>query len=240
MSINEKKYLIVGDGRLAKHLSFYFSTIGLTFEKWARSNKICKLEDALGDTNTVLLAISDGAITCFVKDHLPLLQGKAVIHFSGALAIDGVIGCHPLMTFPPQLYAEDFYHDILFCIDDDAPDFRDLFPRLNNPYIAIAKEKKARYHTLCVMANNFTCLLWQKFYKEMIDDFGADKKSLDPFLRRTTENIIHNYKTCLTGPLVRKDSETIKKNLLSLENDSFQQVYQSFVKMYEETGLEIQ
>lgn len=48
-----------------------------------------------------------------------------------------------------------------------------------------------------------------------------------------TANIVGNVRTALTGPLVRRDAETIAANLTALEGDPFHDIYAAFVRAYE-------
>jgi 2-dehydropantoate 2-reductase len=235
----KKRYLVVGNGRLAKHLCHYFTLMKIEYTQWYKEQKRDLLQNAVSNSDIVLLAISDGSIESFIDSEKKLLKGKTLIHFSGALVTEKATGCHPLMTFTEELYDLELYTSILFCLDEGSPDFNLLFPELPNPHIIIPGRLKPYYHSLCVLANNFTCILWQKFYDEMIENFGAEPKNLDNFLKRTTSNIINNYKTCLTGPLARDDKETIKKNIASLNLDPFKKVYQSFVDAYGEQAKNI-
>ena len=229
------KYLIVGRGRLAKHLSYYFLSLDITHDIWDRKMSTDLLKEYVQNVDIVLLAIPDDSIEAFVDSNKDFLTGKTIIHFSGSLVTEKAYGCHPLMTFAEDLYEPEFYKTILFCLDEGIPDFNELFPQLLNPHIKIPADLKPFYHSLCVLANNFTCLLWQKFYDEMNTAFGAKPEHLDSFLKKTTSNILKDHKTCLTGPLVRDDMKTIKKNLDSLQLDPFKQVYKSFVDAYNKT-----
>ncbi len=229
---SKQEYAIIGNGRLAKHLCHYFSLMKIEFSHWYLELESNLLKECLTNADIVLLAITDSAIESFAEENRKFLKDKIVIHFSGALVTDKAIGCHPLMTFSEELYDLELYSSILFCLDDSSTKFSTLFPDLPNPHIIIPNRLKPYYHALCVLANNFTCILWQKFYDEMITNFGAEPGNLDVFLKKTTSNILNDYKTCLTGPLVRNDLETIKKNITSLNLDPFKKVYQSFVDAY--------
>jgi 2-dehydropantoate 2-reductase len=233
IDVEEKKYLIVGSGRLSHHLKFYFSSVGISYLSWSRKDNY-SLEGKLLSADIVLLAISDCAIENFILENKSHFKDKTLVHFSGALATDYAVGCHPLMTFTESLYDSSFYQKILFTLDDDGPEFNEIFPLLKNPNIRISKRMKGKYHALCVMANNYTCLLWQKFFDELTNEFGAESKDLEPFLFQTFKNITADYKSCLTGPLSRNDTTTITKNLSSLDGDAYKQVYKSFVDMYNE------
>jgi len=181
----------------------------------------------------ILLLIRDDAIEPFVKTHLA--ESKAVkIHFSGALNTRGIYGAHPLMTFGAALYAPEKYRDIHFIIDADAPDFAALLPGLPNAHARLDPAQKAKYHALCVMAGNFSCLLWQKLFDTLQSDFDIPAAAALPYLSQQTENLIADYRTALTGPLARGDAATIACNIAALKGDEFQAVYQAFVNAYTE------
>ena len=142
------EYIIIGSGRLAKHLDYYFSLMNIPHLSWHRKMSAERLKNFLKITNTVLLAISDSAIEPFINSNKKILGGKTIIHFSGALATKKAFGCHPLMSFSHSLYDHEFYKTILFCVDEDSPGFEALFPKLPNPHITIPKKQKPFYHAL--------------------------------------------------------------------------------------------
>jgi predicted short-subunit dehydrogenase-like oxidoreductase (DUF2520 family) len=47
------------------------------------------------------------------------------------------------------------------------------------------------------------------------------------------QNILLDPASALTGPLVRGDQQTLEKNLLALQEDPFQKVYESFIACYQ-------
>ncbi|APC97624.1 Rossmann-like and DUF2520 domain-containing protein [Francisella frigiditurris] len=224
-------YGIVGQGRLGKHLVKYFASLNLDFVVWDYKSTR-NLEVVFENVEIVLLAIPDKTIDLFLTES-PKLQKKVCIHFSGALVSRLAFGFHPLMTFNNEIYSDDVYKSILFVQDKKAPSFKDLFPELPNQYISIDERDKAYYHALCVLANNFTTILWQKFFYEMKNRFLASDKTLEPFIKQTMINIMKDPEKALTGPLVRNDEETISKNLKALDKDPFKEIYQSFVETYQ-------
>ncbi|GGF89386.1 MULTISPECIES: Rossmann-like and DUF2520 domain-containing protein [Cysteiniphilum] len=224
-------YGIIGNGRLARHIQFYFKLINIPHTLWHRQQPESP-EDILGQSDIILLAISDDAIDAFLNAH-PRLNNKLCVHFSGALVSQHALSYHPLMTFSPELQDLDFYQNLFFVGEDNEPTFSTIFPQLTNPFIQIPQAKKAYYHALCVMANNFTTLLWQKFFNEMTTTFDASLNDLKPYLKQTLLNIDNDYNNALTGPLKRQDLQTIKRNLDALEDDSFIKIYQAFVEVYQ-------
>ncbi len=225
------RYLIIGNGRVAKHFCHYFDLLQLPYQQWSRhADNTSTLPAKIDNATHILLLIADGAIEEFYLQHL---QGhdKTLIHCSGALAINNVIGAHPLMTFSHELYDLATYESIHFIVDVNAQ-LADILPGLNNPCHSIPKEAKAHYHALCVMSGNFSCILWQKLFNELESKYNIPHTAAMPYFQQQTKNLMQSPQAALTGPLVRDDKTTIAKNLNSLASDPYQQVYQAFVDAF--------
>lgn len=224
-------YLIIGNGRIAKHICFYFQTLNLSFRTWARSTspvEILSLE--LLQATHVIFLIKDEAIDAFIKDHIVHHSNKAVlIHFSGSLISQYAYSAHPLHTFSYDLYPAESYKKIPFIIESNGIEFTELLPGLNNPHYKIESAKKAYYHALCVMANNFTTLLWQKFFSSMSETFNIEREHLIPYLQQTFCNLENNIQNALTGPIARGDKNTLIKNLNALNGDNYFEIFRAFV-----------
>lgn len=225
-------YLIVGNGRMARHVSFYFDQLGIPYSQWARKTHSKEDIQALAHSAShVLILISDSAIEAFINDN-PCLNSKTLVHFSGSLVTPLAYGVHPLMTFADDLYTLEAYKKIPFVCDAGAPSFAKLFPGLPNQSHTLPAELKSRYHALCVMSNNFTTLLWQKFYQELEQTLNLPTSIIYPYLDQTLHNLKSNTICVLTGPLARNDKSTIDMNLKALEDDPFQSIYKAFVENY--------
>lgn len=225
-------YLLIGNGRVARHMAQYFNLLNLSFYTWNRNQSLADLHALLHDATHVLILISDKAIQTFADEHLQSHQGVHV-HFSGSVVSPNVYGAHPLQTFNQNSnYTLDVYQAIPFIIENEAPEVATLLPGLNNPHARIKKEDKAKYHALCVMSGNFTCMLWQKLFTDFENDFNIPKTMAFEFLQRQAINLITDSTRALTGPLVRDDKETIAKHINILTNDEYQDVYKSFVDCY--------
>lgn len=225
-------YLIIGNGRVARHFRHYLSLLGLAVAQWSRSESPLQLKALLPGATHVLVLVSDQAIEPFIAAHL---QDSAAlkVHFSGALATPLAFGAHPLMTFSAGLYSLDKYQSIPFVVDEGAPPFADLLPGLPNPHVTLAPELKAKYHALCVLAGNFSCLLWQKFFAALESELHLPQSTGHAYLRQQMENLLADPAAAFTGPLARGDRGTIEKNLSALAGDPFQRIYQSFVDLKE-------
>lgn len=221
-------YLIIGNGRVAKHFCHYFNQLGIVFSCWHRKLPREQLDKLLSSATHILILISDDAIDCFINSYLSTSKA-CLIHCSGSLTSEKAYGAHPLMSFSHELYAIEQYQAMTFVVDDDAPDSSELLPGLPNASVRLKKSLKAKYHALCVMAGNFSCILWQKLMRSFEQEFHLPSSISHPFLMQQSKNIMSDYTTALTGPLVRGDDETIAKNIAALEGDSFQEIYKSFV-----------
>jgi predicted short-subunit dehydrogenase-like oxidoreductase (DUF2520 family) len=235
-------YAIVGGGRLARHFSHYFQSLEIPHTRWTRDGQCSfnsfelsdaeqRLRETLGKADRVLLLVSDNAIGVLLKQY-PFLYEKRLIHCSGALSLPGVAGAHPLMTFTDDLYELETYLSIPFAVEA-GHSFEDLFPGLPNSYFAINVEDKARYHAMCVMAGNFSQVMWKGISERFEQQLDLPAGSLHPYLKRVAGNFIEAPKAALTGPLIRSDQQTIEKNIQSLDGDPLQDIYRAFVHFYQ-------
>lgn len=225
-------FAIIGNGRAAKHISHYFQLLKLPFIHWHKQSNT-PLEGIIEPATHVLVLISDAAIDSFIQEN-PCLSGKVLVHFSGCHISSLAYGVHPLISLSHHLYDLENYKKIPFIIEENALEFNELLPGLINPHFIIPRDQKAYYHSLCVMANNFTTLLWQKFFNELETRLNIPHENAATLLESTLINISRNYHTALTGPLVRGDQAIIEKNLQALQNDPFQEVYKTFIKIFGE------
>lgn len=218
----KKPYLIIGGGRLAKHLAYYLQLLGIPFNQWKRKDR-SKLEKLSSNSNKILLAISDDSIIPVAKK----FPDKLVIHFSGALTTKFAESAHPLFTFSNNLYQLKEYQNIPFITESKRMNFKELFPELINLSYVIEQREKEHYHAWASMVGNFSSFLISE-YKKVIVDLDLPKKILEPYLYQIVKNSI-NETDALTGPIIRGDQETIDKHLQIIEMD-FIPIYNSFLK----------
>jgi predicted short-subunit dehydrogenase-like oxidoreductase (DUF2520 family) len=181
-----------------------------------------------------LLAISDGAIEPFVRSH-PELDKSVRVHFSGRLTSPLAIGAHPLFSFAGTFYERDLYERIPFVIDQGSPPLASLIPGLPNPCFFIEPEQRERYHALCVLAGNFTTLLWRKLFFVLDAALGMPRQQALPYLESIMRGLAGSGAP-LSGPLSRGDQDTVRRNLAALKRDPFEQVYGAFVSAYQQQG----
>ncbi len=227
-------YLLIGDGRVASHLNCYFASIPLPFHTWCRRQSLRELDRLIHSSSHIMLLIRDDAIESFIKQHL-MHTNALLLHCSGSLVSDYAYGVHPLFSFNQGLYTPATYQAIPFVVEHDAPAFDRLLPGLANPHVCIHKSHKAKYHALCALSGNLSCLMWQTLFSTLQQEFHLPPAVAHAWLRQQTENLINHPDSALTGPLVRDDRVTIKKHLAALSDSPFQDLYQSFIDFYHQT-----
>jgi predicted short-subunit dehydrogenase-like oxidoreductase (DUF2520 family) len=222
---------IVGDGRVARHFSHYFTLLGRPVRQWSRRTSTETPVAALAPCRTVLLLIKDSAIEPFV-DGWPGLKDHCLVHCSGSLVTPVAQCVHPLMTFGPGVYDLGTYRQIPFVLDAGANALDQLLPGLPNPWFALAPEDRPYYHALCVVAGNFTTLLWREFFARLETRLGIPAAAAHPFLAQTAKNLTADAADALTGPLARRDTDTIAANLRALDGDPLHDIYAAFARAY--------
>jgi len=223
-----KKYTIIGDGKMAKHIIHYFNILGIDCNQWHRQQSHQILQKTVVDSDYILLLISDDAIDTFTQEH-SYLQRKTLIHFSGSLISENAFGCHPLMTFGDSLYDLSIYKSMPFVCDDNV-DFKSLFPQLNNTFFNLERSHKAYYHALCVIAGNFSQTLMRDSSQLLTNNFNLPKDILHPYLLQNVKNFIANSNQSITGPIQRNDSKTINSHLLAIKDQPLEGLYLSFLR----------
>lgn len=225
-------YGIVGDGRVARHMAHYLDLLGLQRVVWSRRlerNTSVSAGTALEQCGVVLVLISDAAVETFISAHTELRE-RTFIHCSGSLVTPLARGMHPLSTFATDLYDLETYRTIPFVCEEGMPAFEEVFPALPNPHYTLPSQLKPLYHTLAVMAGNFTTLLWTKLFTTFEERLELPRGIAVPYLRQIAANLEREPVTAATGPIVRGDRQTIQANLAALGTDPYREVYTAFVR----------
>lgn len=227
----KRQCLLIGDGRLARHLQFYLSSSGLDWLQWKRQEGFSKLETLIQnlDSPLVLLAVSDRAIENLARK-LPLSWVK--FHFSGALFTPLAFGVHPLMTFGFSLYPRKFYDEIPLIVDQAASKLPEI-QSLPNPIRALDSQNKPLYHSLCHLAGNYPKWIWAEVFRTLEDKLDVPREFFKVFLEESLKQSLNQQADLQTGPFGRADLETIQGHLASLQpfpilKKSYDSFYESF------------
>ncbi|MES3038824.1 MAG: DUF2520 domain-containing protein [Bdellovibrionota bacterium] len=225
-------YLIIGSGRLAHHLKFWFASRGMEILGWDRSQDPHLLNGLIKKSTHILLAIKDDAIQSFHDRYLAGFD-KKIIQFSGSQSFPGMQGAHPLMTFSHQLYDENFYEKINWMVEGSEP-LPSIFPELKNPFFNLPVEKKPLYHALCVVGGNLPQILWSWIEKEA-NNLNIPKDVWEIYWETSLKNFVSQGPTAITGPLVRNDKATLDMDLAALQQSSTTElanIFQAFIKNF--------
>lgn len=237
------KPLLLGNGRLAKHLRHYFQLLDIPHDYFenARNLSSPELHRKLKESNAIWILTSDRAIAEIKTALEKEITGTYTwIHSSAATEIEGMITLHPLMTFGPELYSLEQYQQIPFAVmgaETDAVTKAEnpLHPILSlpNTSFTIAREQRALYHAFAVMMSNLPVLLWSLTSEHANRELGLSPEVYAPILKQTLNNFLNLGANALTGPIARKDQLTIDKNLTALSGVNQLQltrIYESFLE----------
>ncbi len=204
-------------------------------------------QDVADAAELVFITTPDDAIAS-VASEIQWHNGQSVVHCSGADSTD-ILGSakklgaqvgafHPLQTFASVKQAIENIPGSTFAVEAEEPllnTLKDMATALDGHWIELRADDKVVYHAAAVIAGNYLVTLiklatdlWQSF--DIPPHQAA--QALMPLIRGT----IHNIETvgipqCLTGPIARGDTGTIKKHL-----DALQKVAPALVSTYQELG----
>jgi len=220
--------------------------------KLAEAISGCRLEDNQGvaDTAELIFITTPDDVIASVASQIQWHSGQSVVHCSGADSTDilepakklgAKIGAfHPLQTLASTKQAIENIPGSTFAIEAEEPllsTLKDMATAVDGHWIELKADDKVAYHAAAVIACNYLVTLvklatdlWQTF---SIPPHQATQALL-PLLRGTLNNIdTIGIPQCLTGPIARGDTGTIKKHL-----DALQKVAPALLSTYKELGLQ--
>jgi len=239
----EPEYLIIGSGRLARHLAFYLSKNQSKLWFFSRSpleglehlgTRVGTISDA-PDRAIRLLLLKDDVLVSFCSEHVKELNRGEIVQCSGSLSIQEfpirVHSYHPLFTFPLDLYPIEKYPTIPFVGEKGSLSFQALFPHLKNPVFELRSEHKIKYHALTSSICNFLSVIIQQFSQEREEmDLEIPTAHFQNIASQALQNAFSSPKTCLTGPIARQDSNLVQKHLGALEGSGLNEIYQGILR----------
>mgnify|MGYP000214897637 CR=1 FL=1 len=224
-------YLVIGDGRVARHMQHYLGLLGLSCSQWSRRTSTREsLEACLLQATHVLVLIRDDAIVEWVNTHHDLNPKAVWIHASAVVQSSLALFAHPLQSFSETFYDLATYQRIPFFIDERACAWDAFLPGLSNTHYVLPESKRTLYHAYLVLANNVTTCLWQHVFRQMKQHFNVESESLHLFLSTTLNNLKNNWETALTGPIDRRDYETCALDVAALSDDAYQPVLEGVIQ----------
>lgn len=206
-------------------------------------------QDLVNNTDLVFITTPDDTIAT-VASQVKWHNSQSVVHCSGADSTDileparksgATVGSfHPLQTLASVKAAMENIPGSTFGVEAEEPllsTLKDMAKALGGHSIELKVSDKVAYHAAAVFACNYLVTLvklatdlWQTF--SIPPDQAT--RALLPLIRGT----LHNIETvgipqCLTGPIARGDTGTIKKHLKALKAKS-----PALLSSYRELGLQ--
>mgnify|MGYP000698805690 CR=1 FL=1 len=106
--------------------------------------------------------------------------------------------------------------------------FESVFPALDNAHHKLDSNVQSKYHAYCVMAGNFSQMMWRALSQEM-KALGLPDDILHAYLAQNTLNYIQSPETAATGPLQRGDIKTIDKHMNALPEGDMKNIYKAYL-----------
>lgn len=237
-------HLILGNGRLSRHLEKYFALEGISFATWPRPRELTEeffilLSRTEKPITHLWILVSDSAISAVAAPILASFGSERLnlLHASGARVVPRLRSAHPLMTFGSELYDLETYRRIPFVLEDqyDGETPGAILGGLANPAIFLAPEKRPLYHAMVSASGNFPSMLWADIFRRFEKDLSLPRELLAPFLFQSLTNVIRLGDDAVTGPLVRGDQSTIRAHQNALAGSPLGDLYAAFVKYFSAT-----
>ncbi len=222
-------------------------------KKLAQAIQSClavKSNQAVADAaELVFITTPDGAIAS-VAAEVKWRAGQNVVHCSGADSTETLeparkmgarVGAfHPLQTFASAKQAIENIPGSTFALEAEEtllPTLKEMATALEGQWIELKASDKVLYHASAVIACNYMVTLvklatdlWQTFNVPT----NQATQALLPLLQGTLNNIgTVGIPQCLTGPIARGDTGTVKKHIEVLQKSA-----PSLLPTYRELGLQ--
>jgi len=222
-------------------------------DKLAQSISGCRAvnnnQAAADAADLIFITTPDDAIAPVVSE-IEWHSGQSVVHCSGAASTDilepakrlgAQVGAfHPLQTFASVKQSIDNIPGSTFAIEAEEPlltTLKEMATALEGDWIKLKASDKVLYHAAAFIACNYMVTLI-KLATDLWQTFNIPTpqatKALMPLLRGTLNNIdTVGIPQCLTGPIARGDTGTIKKHLEALQKSA-----PALLSTYRELGLQ--
>lgn len=163
-------------------------------------------------------------------------KGRDVFHTSGLLPASVLAplarrgaraaSLHPAQSFPKKDLPSSVFKGITWGIEGDAGAVEagsGIARSLGGHILLLAAEDKALYHAACTLASNALVAL-EFTAAQVLREAGLDgdtaSRTLMPLVQGTLQNVNSlGLEKALTGPVLRGDTETVRRHLAALRRD---------------------
>jgi predicted short-subunit dehydrogenase-like oxidoreductase (DUF2520 family) len=217
------RILVFGAGRVGSSITRYARHLGADVSIVTRLEAAAdpsSVRERISQADVVAAAIPDDRLSGWRENWRAALDGRRAVHFSGALAVPGMLAYHPLYSFPREPLAPEIMAGIAIAREEGAPPFSSILPGAPNPDFEVKAADRAFYHSLAVLSGNFAAHLWNEAAKAFAGRFGLPPEGpMAYYLAGVVERFRENPANSMTGPVARKDAETVARNLAALESE---------------------
>jgi predicted short-subunit dehydrogenase-like oxidoreductase (DUF2520 family) len=226
--------LIFGAGRVSASFAAYARHLGAEVSIATRTNAENDPDEVralVTAADVVAAAIPDDRLADWFGVWGPIIRPKTAIHFSGALTFDGMRSYHPLYSFPRKALSPAVMAKVPFAREEGAPPLATVLPGAKNPEFAVAADDRAYYHALAVLSGNFAAHIWNETAKAFGGRFQLPPETiLGGYLAGVVDRFRENPLDSMTGPVARRDAQTVAANLGALDGDPhLKALYESFL-----------
>ena len=222
-------------------------------EKLSKAIKDCRVFDtsqAVADAaELVFITIPDDAIVPVVSQ-VQWRKGQSVVHCSGAESTEsleyarkqgaGVGVAHPLQTFAGTRQAIRNIPGSTFSLEAGEPllsTLKEMVTAIGGDWIEIKASDKVTYHAAAAIVSNYTITL-MKLATDLWQTFSIPPQQtirvMLPLMRGALDSIESvGIPHCLTGPIARGDTGTIRKHI-----DALKKITPAILPAYKELGLQ--
>lgn len=235
------KIVLIGAGNLAFHFQKIFATsAGVDLIQWySRSlEKIKPFESQIPITNRItdlrpadvyLIAVSDDAIA---EISAKIKTRALVVHCSGAVAVDQLLCNTKGVFYPLQSFSKEHpsnFGDLTILIEAENKNNLETLYKLSNAIgsksLEMDSKNRAFVHLTAVILNNFGNHLFD-IGQGIAKANGIPFDIFHPLIELTYQKVKKvGAKNAQTGPAIRKDKETIKKNLDLITDQEIKKLY---------------
>ena len=244
--------LIIGKGK-----------VGMSIAQAIRTTKCAKLAGVFSarmkrfpviQSEVIIIATKDSAIADVAKKALAsaLKPPRIMVHLAGSMpstVLPARKGIDRLTLHPMQTFSEpnaELLRGIYWMASGSSKAIywaRQFVTDLGGKgLIVLPAEALPLYHAMTVFSSNFITLLWAAI-EEISEELGQNPKRIKAALRPLAETALKNAliepaNEVLTGPIKRKDFETIEKHQKALKalDPKLRAIYDGFLSFALESG----
>lgn len=159
-----------------------------------------------GEESLVILAVPDHAVAATAA-RFP----RRCVHLSGSLHVEGVPSAHPLTSFDGR--PADWTGTPLALTGEVPAKIREAFESLGFVPFELPAELKPLYHAAAVLTSGHAATLWLGAERLLAEaGIPLPGRGLMPLAEATLDNIRRLGAAGRTGPFVRGDEATIRRD----------------------------